>query len=459
MASAETLGRARALIWHISLAALRLAFRLAAAGLTGRGRSRQQVFGRTLAELFEALGPTYIKLGQLLSTRRDILSETVTQELARLQDQLPPIPSRVLPQLFKQELGTDIEEVFSELDSSPVASASIASVYRARLRDGRQVAIKVLRPGIGERVKADLRLLRALSGQLGRLPPLRRLPLRAAVEEFGSCLERQLDFRLEAEANRRVRAALAWEPGVSAPSLVDELCGPSILTMQFIEGLRGTRAAAAGDGTERAALQAALRVLYRMIFVEGFIHCDLHRGNLHFLPGGRAALIDFGFMAKLERAERLKFAEFFFAMATNDGPRCARIIHETAISSPPGLDYEAFAAEISSLVNNISGAMAGRFQVAGFVLELFNTQRRYGIVGTTAFVMAIISLLVFEGLAKDIYPELDFQREALPFILRASIHRIDREPVTSPELYPPARLPGSAPPLTSAASAPRAGAA
>lgn len=452
MPTAETLGRALALGWHVGLAALRLTFRSASACLAGR--SRQQVVGRTLSELFEALGPTYIKLGQILSTRRDILSETLTQELARLQDQLPPVPSSVLPELFGRELGAKVEEVFSELDPSPVASASIASVYRARLRDGRLVAVKVLRPGVGACVRADLRLLRGLSSLLGRLPPLRRVPLRSAVEEFGTCLERQLDFRLEAEANRRVRAALACEPGVSAPALVEELCSPSILTMKFIEGLRGTRAA--GDGTEREALEAALRALYRMIFVEGFIHCDLHRGNLHFLPGGRAVLIDFGFMAALRRDERLKFAEFFFAMATNDGARCARIIRETAVHAPPGLDYESFAAEIGALVNSISGAMAGRFQVAGFVLELFNVQRRYGIAGTTAFVMAIISLLVFEGLAKEVYPDLNFQREALPYILRASIHRIDREPITSPELHPSVRLPAPPGPLTDAASRPQA---
>jgi ubiquinone biosynthesis protein len=434
------------------MGALRLAFRLASARLAQRGTSRQRVIGRTLAELFEVLGPTYIKLGQILSTRRDLLSEPVTQELARLQDQLPPVSFSVVPALFRRELGTEVEEVFSELDPSPIASASIASVYRGRLRDGRQVAVKVLRPGIRRCVRADLRLLRSLSGLFGRLPPLRRLPLRRAMDEFGTCLERQLDFRLEAEANRRVRAALASEPNVSIPELVEELCGPSVITMQFIEGLGRTR-----TGSDGAALQAALRALYRMIFVEGFIHCDLHHGNVHFLPGGRAVLIDFGFMAEIEDAERLKFAEFFFAMATNDGARCAQIIRETAIFSPPGLDYEAFAADITSLVGSVSGAKASRFQVAGFVLGLFNSQRRYGIVGTTAFIMAIISLLVFEGLAKEVYPDLDFQREALPFILGASSRRNDRKPVTSPEPHPSAKLPDSLESLTGAASRPHAG--
>jgi ubiquinone biosynthesis protein len=400
--------------------------------------SRQRVVGRTLAETFEALGPTYIKLGQILSTRRDLLSEPATQELARLQDRLPPIPFRVVPATFRQELGAKVEEVFATLESTPIASASIASVYRGRLRDGRLVAVKVLRPGVRARVRADLHVLRLLSGLFGRLPPLRRLPVRLAVEEFSVCLERQLDFRLEAEANRRVRAMLAWEPHVSAPALVEELCSPSLLTMEFIEGLRDSRV----EGGV-AALQAALRALYRMIFVEGFIHCDLHRGNLHFLPGGRAVLIDFGFMAELTRVERLKFAEFFFATATGDGARCARIIREMAIFSPPELDYDAFAAEIASLVGRVSGAKAGSFQVAGFVLQLFNAQRRHGIVGTTGFIMAIVSLLVFEGLAKEVYPELDFQRQAIPYILRASIHRIDREPVTSPNLHPSAELPDS----------------
>ena len=428
MPATQTLRRMLALAWHFSRSAVRLLFRLAVNQLARRSAMRQRIIGRTLAELFEALGPTYIKLGQILSTRRDILSEPLALELARLQDRLPPVPFRVVPALFREELSIGIEDVFSELEPHPIASASIASVYRGRLRNGQTVAVKVLRPEVGACIRADLSLLRRVSSLLGRLPPLSHIPLRQTVEEFGVCLERQLDFRIEAAANERIRTALVWEPNVSVPSLVEELCSSSILTMKFIEGLNGT--STEDDDKAREALLAALRALYRMIFVEGFIHCDLHRGNLHFLSDGRVVIIDFGFMAELKRAERLKFAEFFYAMSTNDGARCARIMREMAIFAPPNLDENKFKSDVVALVKQVSGAQASEFQVAKFVFQLFNIQRRHKIVGTTAFIMAIVSLLVFEGIAKDIYPELDFQDEVLPYLLRASLNRIDREPAT-----------------------------
>jgi ubiquinone biosynthesis protein len=449
MAKARTLARIAALAWHLSLSGVRLGCRLALNQLAGRRVVQQIIIGRTLAELFERLGPTYIKLGQILSTRRDILSEPMTLELARLQDRLQPSPFQIVPALFREELHLEIEDVFTELEPSPIASASIASVYRGRLSDGRTVAVKILRPEVGACIRADLRLLRIGSSLLSRLPLFRHIPLRLTVDEFGVCLERQLDFRIEAEANRRVSSTLVSEPNVSVPSLVEELCSSSILTMQFIGGLNGT--SGKDDGQARAALLAALRTLYRMIFIEGFIHCDLHQGNLHFLPDGHVVLIDFGFIAEMKRAERLKFAEFFYAISTNDGACCARIMLEMAIFSPPNLDENKFKSDVAALVKQVSRSRASEFQVAQFVFQLFNIQRRHKLVGTTAFIMAIVSLLVFEGIAKDIYPELDFQREALPFILRASLERIEREPVTWSGTTPPQRFPDSLEPPVKAA--------
>jgi ubiquinone biosynthesis protein len=158
-----------------------------------------------------------------------------------------------------------------------------------------------------------------------------------------------------------------------------------------------------------------------MIFIEGFVHCDMHHGNLHLLPSGLAALIDFGFVAELKNNDRVKFAQFFYAMATNDGVRCADITFETAFYSPPDLDYEKFEADIVQLVNSVSAKKANEFLVAKFVIGLFDIMRHYRICGTTSFTMAIISLLVFEGIAKEVYADLDFQYEARPYVLQASV--------------------------------------
>lgn len=418
--------RLAALAWHVSGAVLRLGSRLAARRILRGRETREHILGRTLAEMFQALGPSYVKLGQLLSTRRDLLSDDAIRPLARLQDRLPPGPFRVVAGLFRDELGVEVGDVFADLDPAPVASASIATVYRGRLRDGRVVAVKVRRPEVARRIRGDLRLLRIAGRVLARVPALRLVPVEATLQDFCAALERQLDLRREAEASRRLRAALACEADVVVPTLVDELCGESLLVMEFIGGLRPLDGRGGGDA--RAALHAAVRALYRMIFVEGCIHCDLHQGNLHYLPGGRAVILDFGFVAETDDGDRRRFAQFFFAMATNDGVRCAQITRDTALAVPRNLDYRAFRAEIIALVDHVSRASAGEFRVAEFVGRLFDLQRRHGLRGTNAFVMPILSLLVLEGIVLDVDPELDFQRAARPFVLRAALAPHARNP-------------------------------
>jgi ubiquinone biosynthesis protein len=411
------LGRAAVLGCFLASAASRSALRLAAARVRRDSEPAASILGRTVAELLQALGPTYVKVGQILSVRRDVFGEDFTKHLRPLQDDLPPIPFEQVPARFRRELEVELADVVAELDEVPLASAGVSSVYRGRLRDGRSIALKVRRPGIARQVAADLRVLRAGAALLERLPPLRLVPMRAAVDDFGACVERQLDFRLEALSNRRLRLALASHEGIVIPRVIEELSGESILTMELIPGV--ARAEGALDGHARGALLAALRALYAMIFVEGFFHCDLHPGNLHLLADGRAALVDFGFMGEFCAADRVKFAEFFLALARNDGARCAEIAVEMASSRSPSLDYPAFEAEIASLVGQAAERSARDFEVAGFVLGLFEAQRSHGVRSTTAFTMAIVSLLVFEGLAKQVYPDLDFQREARPFVLRA----------------------------------------
>lgn len=412
------IARAVALAAHLGAAAVRYAGRRTAGRLMGEW-TRERAVGETLAELFRALGPSYVKLGQLLSTRRDLLPDETIRALGYLCDQLPPGPFGVVAELFRAELGLDVDEVFAELEPTPVASASIATVYRGRLHDGRVVAVKVRRPDVVRRIRQDVRLLRACGGLLSRLPPLRLVPVEATLEDLCAALERQLGFQGEASATRRLRTALAVEEGVVVPALVEELCGESILTMEYVDGMRPLDRS--GGDEARRALNAAVRALYRMIFEEGCIHCDLHQGNLYYLPGGRAVILDFGFVVEIGREARTRFAHFFFAMAMGDGDRCARIARDIAVAVPPQLDFPAFCAEVQTLVNRACGASAGEFRVAEFVGRMFDLQRRHGLRGGSDFVMPILSLLVLEGLVLEVDPELDFQREARPFVMRAAI--------------------------------------
>ncbi len=368
----------------------------------------------------ERLGPTYVKLGQILATRRDLLPGSAVVELERLQDRLRPAPFKDVPALMRSELGIELEDAFSEFDPVPVACGGIACVYRAELHSGVAVAVKVRRPDVARRIDLDLRLLRLGAKALTWLPPLHRLPLVESLDEFGESLQRQIDFRIEAAANRRIRDAIAGDPSIVVPRLIDQLSSESLLTMELLPLERARH-----DERCLPALVASLQALYRMIFVSGFVHCDLHGGNLFLFPDGRAALIDFGFVAELSTDTRLTFAEFFLAMASDDGRRCARITVETASYVPTALDYVAFEGEVRRLVSKAAGATIEEFSVAAFVGGLFDIQRRYRIVGTSEFVMAIVALLVFEGTAKSVAGSVDFGGEAVPYVMQALGERME----------------------------------
>jgi ubiquinone biosynthesis protein len=421
-------------IWQVFCAVILLVFRLSWNRLARGHRTVSSCVGQTLTGFLERLGPAYIKLGQILSTRQDLLNEDVICELKRLQDALPPIPFCLVVRTLTLELGASRREAFSEFDPTPIASGSIASVYRGRLRDGRSVAVKVLRPNISRVIRRDQRILYRMAHAAVKFRCFRHIPILPAVQEFNACLERQLNFRREAAANRIFHSALALEPRIVIPTLVEELCTASIITMEFIEEFHDFSLKETAQLHE--ATRALLRALYRMIFVVGVIHCDLHRGNVRFVSGGRAAIVDFGFVAELSVSDRLKFAQFFFAIATNDGARCAKITLETALIRPRALNWKLFETEVADLVQRVSGVEVRDFYVSDFVSELFRIQRNHGIIGTSAFTMAILSLLVFEGIAKTAFPELDFQREALPFLFQAANYTT----LSSRSQYPPDQL-------------------
>jgi ubiquinone biosynthesis protein len=418
----DLVARALTVSLIVGQAGARLVRRAAGARVRG-GPPFSVLAGDALADALMALGPAWIKAGQILAARPDLLAPPLIAALQRLFDQVPPPPKQAVEETFLAEFGLEPAAAFAVFEPEPVASASVAAVHRAWLPDGRVVAVKVLRPGIGATIHADLALARWAAGAVERLPGAALLPLGAMVDEIAACLERQLDLRLEAAANRRLRAALAPEAAIVIPRLIEDRCSASILSMEFIER-------APAPDLERS-LTAVLGALYRMIFVEGFVHCDLHPGNLRLLANGRAALLDLGFMAEMPATERLAFARFFYAMAAGDGEACAEIALETAGRCRPGIDREAFVSEVKVIVDDVAGATARKFSVARFVTRLFTLMRRHGVQGTTAFTMAIVALLVLEGLAKDADVDLDFQAQARPYLFRASLLAAPREPMTS----------------------------
>lgn len=388
-------------------------------GRWGKPRpSRQALLGRSLAELCMALGATFIKIGQILSTRYDLIPQEIASSLAKLQDQVRPFVFRHVPNLIQEQLGKPLVDIFVEFAEQPLASASIASVYRARLYSGEWVAVKIRRPDIVRKVRNDLRLMRLMARMLARLPAMRLVPIVDMVNELGTCIEQQLDLRIEAHNIQHFQQQFAQNQQIQLPVLFEACCSEGILTMTFIEDLVRIDLLDWQASEYEESLITALRALYHMIFLDGFIHCDLHPGNMYFRKGGNVIILDAGFIATLEQHDRYQFTEFFLGIARNAGKNCARILYETASFKPADFDREGFEQAVIKLINESSGSKAASFQVAPFAYQIFDIQRRFGLRGSVNFTMAILSLLVFEGCAKQVYPQLDFQTEAVPFLLQ-----------------------------------------
>ncbi|HLG64873.1 MAG TPA: AarF/UbiB family protein [Ktedonosporobacter sp.] len=408
---------------HLCFHSVRLAVRLLLNSVGRKQRSRTALFGQSMAELCASLGATFIKIGQILSTRCDLFPPEVTTPLTKLQDRVKPFSFRFVPAIIQAQFGRPQTEIFTEFEEHPISSASIASVYRARLASGPQVAVKIRRPQVVRKVRNDLRLMRFMARCLARIPAMRLIPVVEMVDKLGNCIEQQLDLRIEAQNTQHFREQFAHNSQIQIPALVEEYCTEAVLVMEFIDGLIRIDELDWEEAEYQQSLITGLRALYHMIFLDGFIHCDLHPGNFYLLKGGRVVILDSGFIAKMNQDDRHQFAKFFLNIATNSGKNCACIIYETASYKTATFDRKGFECAIIELINRSAGSKASAFQVAPFVAEIFDIQRRFGLRGSPSFTMAILSLLVFEGIAKQCYPQLDFQAEARPILLQALAQR------------------------------------
>ncbi|MEM7049202.1 MAG: AarF/UbiB family protein [Acidobacteriota bacterium] len=425
MRAAEVAGL---LAWH----SLRCGGRLLAARRPFRGRSAAtpsaRLIGRTLVELCEGLGAAFVKIGQVASARPDLLSADLVRELRRLQDEVAPIPAHRIPALLQNAFERDPSEIFADFDLRPVGSASLAQVHRATLRepvDGvREVAVKLLRPKVEWQIRSDLRLLGLMVRAIDWLPPLRPLPLREAVAEVGAAVEQQLDLEGEARSNGRFRANLEHQ-AVCLPKVIAPWSNRRALTMEYLPDLeRLDRSSLDRSALEEATL-TGLRTLFRMIFIDGFVHADLHPGNVFFRHRGEVVLVDTGLVALLPDPDRREFKTFFSGMVANDGRRCAAVVERMAVFKGPAFDSQRFTQAMVALIAHHSRLVTDDFEVAAFVAQLFELQRRHDLRGSTAFTMTILSLAVYEGIVKQTHPTLDFQRQAMAFLVR---HRLNRDP-------------------------------
>ncbi|MFC8914493.1 ABC1 kinase family protein [Streptomyces sp. NPDC057116] len=383
----------------------------------GKGRFAPRRDAWLLATV-TALGPAFVKAAQILSTRADVVPRHVARVLSTLHAQVRPLPLGGATRHFGPGLRHLLRDDPGLAARPPVAAGTIACVYRATLTDGRTVALKVRRPGIARQLTTDLAVMQALARLAARLPPLRGVPVADITRQLAASLRGQLDFDRERRSLRFLADNLAEEPHVRVPAVYDDLCGPEVLVMEYLDHLH--RPTAAGTDGEQAAV-TALRAAYHMLFLDGFVHCDLHPGNLVCGPGREVTLVDAGFTVRLTPHARDKFTDFFHAMGLGDGRACADIVLSTARPGPD-TDTDAFRRDLAALVDS-SGTTAATFDLMDFAVRLFALQRRHGLYADPQFVFPILSLLVLEGTVRSLGPHLDFRAVARPYLTIALMER------------------------------------
>jgi len=383
-----------------------------------RPRARRQAwFGDCLLALFRDLGATFIKVGQIMSTRPDLLPPHVIAALEKLQDQVGPFDYPWVQRTFLEDFGRPPEEIFEEFAREPIASASVAQVHRARLPGGRVVAVKVRRPKIDRIVQFDLTVMGLAARLMALAPSIRLLAPYEAVKEFGRGIHMQLDFHIEARNNARFRAMFEGDPDVIFPALCPELCSRRILTMDFIDGTKILQFRKTPHDPSRLA-RIGFRVLLKMIFEDGFVHADLHPGNIFVTPEGKVAILDLGLVGELDDFHRRHFARYFAAWAQGDGRTMAKIMVDLSPSAAHVPDPEGFARAVEELVKRWWGKRIGEVQVGVVVYDMMQILRRHRVRVNATFTLVSIAIAVTEGIGKQLDPSLDLMHEALPFFAR-----------------------------------------
>jgi predicted unusual protein kinase regulating ubiquinone biosynthesis (AarF/ABC1/UbiB family) len=375
---------------------------------------RRWLAGKRLSLLCQRLGGGILKAAQLLSVRTDVIPYGVAIQLKSLQDQVrAETPASIRGEL-QRAYGSDFADLFADIGIDPIAAGSVAQVHVATLTASCEiVALKIRRPHIHRTLVADASVIETLGRGLEVVIP--RVPFRALAAEVAMALRQQTDFDTEARTQECLRSRLQGEQLV-VPRLRRELCRENVLVMDFVKGLRRIDDEDIEIVAHRRVIKIALNALYQMLFHEGRFHCDLHSGNLLVDELGRVAILDFGFCGSLSEGQRADFRDFFLSIALNRGSYAAAILLRTATYVPPALDKNCFEADVVQLIRAASKKSAEQFGVTQFATSLFLLQKKYGVVSSSQFSLAIGALLVFEGTALQRYPELDFQSEAVTLI-------------------------------------------
>lgn len=368
----------------------------------------------------EALGPIFVKFGQMLSTRRDLLPEDIARELSLLLDQVPPFPGAESQAIVEKALGKPVDELFARFDTEPLASASIAQVHAAELLDGRQVVVKVLRPNIQQTIRQDIALMKLVAELAERYwKESRRLRPREVVDEYERIIFDELDLMREAANASQLRRAFDGSELLYVPEVHWPLTRTNVMVIERIYGMPvGDIEALRAAGVDlQLVAERGVEIFFTQVFRDSFFHADMHPGNIFVTPEGGYIAVDFGIMGTLNPVDQRYLAENFLAFFKRDYRRVAEL-HIESGWVPRDTRIDQFEAAIRTVCEPIFERPLKDISFGTLLLRLFQTARRFNMEVQPQLVLLQKTLLTIEGLGRQLYPELDLWKTAKPYLER-----------------------------------------
>jgi ubiquinone biosynthesis protein len=408
--------------WYLlKYGCLRLWLAIEPASAEARRSQVNRLRGRVIREAMARLGACFVKLGQVMSTRPDLLPSEWIEELRQLQDKLPPFPGSEARRIIEEDLGKPVSAAFSEFDDTPVAAASVAQVHRARLADGSEVAVKVLRPDVREKVHRDATILRTLSKVLAWSPTLRLSDPVGHTEEFTKGIEEQTDLRRELANYQRFAANFEGFPGVRFPRVLAHLSGERVMTMEF---MRGAKLDALPAGDHRLLARKLQETIFKMCFEDGFVHADLHPGNmvLHDTSGD-LVIFDVGLVKELSGEVFEQFFDFTRCLAGGTPDDFLRHMKRFHRYLPGDVDWSAMERDIVAFLKKFRGRSVAELEMGAFFNELYALARDHHVRPIPDAVLVMVGVVTAEGIGKQLDPSSNVFENVTTFMMPVLVKR------------------------------------
>jgi ubiquinone biosynthesis protein len=374
--------------------------------------------GARIAAALQEMGPTFIKFGQAISTRSDLIGPEIAKALSQLQDRLPPFAGSIVHTILFKQFGKTVNELFAAFDDNAAAAASIAQVHFATLMDGSDVAVKVLRPGVKEAFARDIALFYWLAEWTERLrPEWRRFHIREIVELFEEMIRFELDLRFEASAAVTLRENLAGDEGFYVPKIYWDTTAEQVLTLERIRGIPIAHVEELKEAGHDLAhlVDIAAISFFRQVFRDGFFHADLHPGNLFVLPNGDIAVVDFGIMGRLDRKSRLYLAQILHGFLREDYYALAKV-HFDAGFVPRHKSIDNFALALQAITKPIIGRKLADISVARLLGQLFTTAETFEMEVQPHLLLLQKNMMITEGVGRMLNPDINMWMVAEPLV-------------------------------------------